>query len=78
MNYDANDRITSDVYDNNGNTINTGGIGNVYDFENHLVQRGNVFIVYDGDGSLETYLRFEARSLHVLHGAVQLGATLKC
>ncbi len=24
MNYDANDRITSDVYDNNGNTVNTG------------------------------------------------------
>ncbi len=51
MNYDANDRISTDIYDNNGNTVNTGGIGNVYDFENHLVQRGNVFIVYDGDGN---------------------------
>ncbi len=51
LNYDANDRLSTDIYDNSGNTINTGGIGNVYDFENHLVQRGNVFIVYDGDGN---------------------------
>jgi RHS repeat-associated protein len=51
MNYDANDRLGTDVYDNNGNTINNGGIGNVYDFENHLVQHGNVTIVYDGDGN---------------------------
>ncbi|HEV3317830.1 MAG TPA: hypothetical protein VG488_12705 [Candidatus Angelobacter sp.] len=51
MNYDVNDRLGTDVYDNNGNTINKGGIGNVYDFENHLIQHGNVVIVYDGDGS---------------------------
>jgi RHS repeat-associated protein len=51
LNYDANDRLSTDLYDNDGNTINTGGIGNVYDFENHLVQRGNVFVVYDGDGN---------------------------
>jgi RHS repeat-associated protein len=51
MNYDANDRVSTDVYDNNGNTINNSGIGNVYDFENHLVQHGNVQIVYDGDGN---------------------------
>ncbi len=51
LNYDANDRLSTDLYDNNGNTINNGGIGNIYDFENHLVQRGNVFIVYDGDGN---------------------------
>jgi RHS repeat-associated protein len=54
MNYDANDRLGTDVYDNNGNTINNGGIGNVYDFENHLVQHGNVTIVYDGDGNRVT------------------------
>jgi hypothetical protein len=47
----ANDRVATDVYDNNGNTINNGGIGNVYDFENHLVQHGDVTIVYDGDGN---------------------------
>src|SRR5438552_3947879 len=51
MNYDANDRVSTDVYDNNGNTINNSGIGNVYDFENHLVHHGNVTIVYDGDGN---------------------------
>src|SRR5205807_1561736 len=51
LNYDANDRLSTDSYDANGNTINTGGIANVYDFENRLVQRGNVSIVYDGDGN---------------------------
>jgi RHS repeat-associated protein len=50
LNYDANDRISTQVYDNNGNTINN-GLQNVYDFENRLVQRGNVQIVYDGDGN---------------------------
>jgi len=51
LNYDANDRLSSDVYDANGNTINTGGIANVYDFENHLVQHGSVSVGYDGDGN---------------------------
>ena len=50
LNYDANDRISTQLYDNNGNTVNNGTL-NVYDFENHLVQRGNVQIVYDGDGN---------------------------
>jgi len=50
LNYDANDRTATDVYDNNGNTVNN-GIQNVYDFENHLVQRGGVSLVYDGDGN---------------------------
>jgi hypothetical protein len=48
---DVNDRITTDVYDNNGNTITDAGTQNVYDFENHLVQRGAVTVVYDGDGN---------------------------
>jgi hypothetical protein len=39
-NYDKNDRLTTDVYDNNGNTISEAGIGNTYDFENHLTQDG--------------------------------------
>ena len=50
LNYDANDRTSTDVFDNNGNTIND-GTQNVYDFENRLVQRGNVTVVYDGDGN---------------------------
>ena len=49
--YDADDRLASDQYDNNGNTILSGGISDVYDFENHLVQKGGVAIVYDGDGN---------------------------
>jgi len=51
-NYDANDRFTAgDSYDANGNTTSSGGIANVYDFENHLIQKAGVSIVYDGRGS---------------------------
>ncbi|MGC2186077.1 MAG: RHS repeat-associated core domain-containing protein, partial [Terriglobales bacterium] len=49
--YDANDRLTTDTYDNNGNTIFSGGIAFGYDFENRLVSRGAVTIVYDGEGN---------------------------
>jgi len=49
--YDANDRLTTDLYDNDGNTVSSGGIQDVYDFENHLIQHGAVAIVYDGDGN---------------------------
>jgi RHS repeat-associated protein len=50
-NYDADDRLASDQYDANGNTTNSLGIANAYDFENHLVTHGAVTIVYDGDGN---------------------------
>src|SRR6266700_465912 len=36
LNYDANDRTSTDVYDANGNTV-FNGQQNVYDFENRLV-----------------------------------------
>src|SRR5579864_3740016 len=49
--YDADDRLNTDVYDANGNTVSSGGIGNSYDFENHLVQQGGATMVYDGDGN---------------------------
>jgi len=53
--YDADDRLGSDQYDPNGNTINSLAVANTYDFENHLVQHGTqpgaVTIVYDGDGN---------------------------
>jgi len=51
LNYDSNDRVSTDSYDANGNTIVNSGQTNVYDFENRLVQRGGVKIVYDGDGN---------------------------
>jgi len=51
LNYDANDRTSTDPYDNNGNLLNAGGGSNLYDFENHLVRSGGVDIVYDGDGN---------------------------
>ena len=51
--YDANDRLTSDNYDNNGNTTRASGNSYAYDFENHLtsLNGGNVTYVYDGDGN---------------------------
>jgi RHS repeat-associated protein len=50
--YDANDRLTGDSYDNNGNTISAGGNSYTYDFENHLttLNSGSVTYAYDGDG----------------------------
>jgi RHS repeat-associated protein len=51
LDYDANDRISTDPYDSNGNLLNAGAGSNVYDFENHLVQAGGVKLVYDGDGN---------------------------
>jgi len=54
--YDANDRLMTDSYDNNGNTTSSGGITRTYDFENHLTGYGAVAIQNDGDGNrvLET------------------------
>jgi len=49
--YDADDRLGSDQYDSNGNTIASVGTASTYDFENHLVSKGGVTIVYDGDGN---------------------------
>jgi len=51
--YDANDRLTTDNYDNNGNTTGSNGNGYAYDFENHLTRLNNgaVTYVYDGDGN---------------------------
>lgn len=51
--YDANGRLTSDAYDDNGNTIGSDGKSYAYDFENHLAEQngGDVSIVYDGDGN---------------------------
>ncbi len=51
FNYNANDELTIDNYDSNGNTISSAGIQNTYDFENHLIRHGAVTIVYDGDGN---------------------------
>jgi RHS repeat-associated protein len=57
--YDANDRLTSDTYDANGNTkighvpAGSAAVNDVYDFEDHLVSRNNgqVTVTYDGDGN---------------------------
>ena len=49
--YDNNDRLTTDTYDNNGNTMSQAGIANTYDFENRMLTHGAVTLVYDGDGN---------------------------
>jgi RHS repeat-associated protein len=51
--YDPNDRLTSDTYDNNGNTTSSNGKGYAYTFENYLtsLDGGTVRYVYDGDGN---------------------------
>ncbi len=49
-NHNANDELTTDTYDANGNTTSSIGKGYVYDFENHLIQAGGVTYTYDGDG----------------------------
>jgi RHS repeat-associated protein len=51
LTYDANDRSTTDPYDNNGNLLNSGTGTNTWEFENRLIQDGNVSIIYDGDGN---------------------------
>jgi RHS repeat-associated protein len=50
-NYDTNDRLTTDTYDNDGNTVLSGGVASTYDFENHMLTHGGVTMVYDGDGN---------------------------
>jgi YD repeat-containing protein len=54
--YDNNDHLSSDAYDNNGNTVTSNGNGYVYDFENRLLKlnagtANEVSYVYDGDGN---------------------------
>ncbi|HMG75196.1 MAG TPA: PKD domain-containing protein [Pyrinomonadaceae bacterium] len=53
LTYDANNRLSSDSYDNNGNTTSADGNSYLYDFENHLTSEngGSVSYVYDGDGN---------------------------
>jgi hypothetical protein len=53
-NYNANDQLSADTYDADGNTTASNGKGYVYDFENHLIQHGGVSIAYDGDGNRAT------------------------
>jgi RHS repeat-associated protein len=49
--YDSNDRLSTETYDNDGNTTVSVGITNTYDFENHMLKHGSVSMVYDGDGN---------------------------
>jgi fibro-slime domain-containing protein/RHS repeat-associated protein len=50
--YDANDRLNSDTYDPNGNTVGSNGSTYTFDFEDRLASAngGAVSYAYDGDG----------------------------
>ena len=52
--YNADDQLSTETYDANGNTLSTGGKTFAYDSENHLVlmNGGAVTLAYDGDGNL--------------------------
>ncbi len=50
--YDANDRISGDTFDANGNTLTSRGHTFRYDFEDRLTQYDTaVLMAYDGDGN---------------------------
>jgi RHS repeat-associated protein len=51
--YDANDRLRSDAFDQNGNTVGSNGTAYAYDFEDRLtsIAGGAVTYLYDGDGN---------------------------
>jgi RHS repeat-associated protein len=50
--FNADDELSAETYDQNGNVAATGGKSFVYDSENHLVSMGStVLLVYDGDGN---------------------------
>ena len=51
--YDADDRLSTEQYDNNGNTVVSGARTFTYDFENRLKSMNGtaVTLLYDGDGN---------------------------
>jgi RHS repeat-associated protein len=51
--FTVDDELTTDVYDNNGNTLSTGSKTFTYDSENELktMNGGAVTVIYDGDGN---------------------------
>jgi RHS repeat-associated protein len=51
--FDADDRLSTESYDGDGNTVSSGGKSFAYDSENHLtsMNSGAVTLVYDGDGN---------------------------
>jgi RHS repeat-associated protein len=50
--FNPNDWLTTDQYDNNGNTISASGNSYQYDALNHVTNVNNtIFITYDGDGN---------------------------
>jgi RHS repeat-associated protein len=53
VSYDPDDRLSTETYDANGNTLTSGGRTFAYDFENRLksMNNGAVTLQYDADGN---------------------------
>jgi len=51
--FDANDRLSTETYDNTGNTLTSRGKGFAYSFDHRLksMNNGAVTLTYDGDGN---------------------------
>ena len=49
--FNTNDWLSTDKYDNNGNTTNSGIVLYQYDVMNHLTNAGGIVMTYDGDGN---------------------------
>jgi RHS repeat-associated protein len=49
--FNTNDWLSTDKYDNNGNTTNSGIVLYQYDVMNHLTNAAGILMTYDGDGN---------------------------
>ena len=49
--FNTNDWLSTDKYDNNGNTTNSANTLYQYDVMNHLTNAGGIVMTYDGDGN---------------------------
>lgn len=80
LSYDANDRLASDTFDDNGNTVVSNGVSLTYDFEDRLVGNSTgVGIVYDGDGNRPVKMPLEAISGNSPAAImVPMGGSLAC
>lgn len=68
LSYNTDDQLTTDTYDNNGNTTVSGGINYKFDYENRLTNynNGQVVFVYDTDGNRVKKITSTATTLYLV------------
>jgi YD repeat-containing protein len=72
--YNADDEVSTETYDNNGNTLTTGGKTFTYDAENHLTGMGGgttVSIVYDAFSNRVAKTASSASCISLTHPALR-------